>query len=93
MHKKDLINAVKSKTSMTKKEISLIIDVIFDEMTFSLDAGEKVVIANFGTFEKQERSGYMGYHPITGETIEISEHAKISFKSAKYLKDKINDKS
>jgi nucleoid DNA-binding protein len=91
MHKKDLINAVKKNSDLTKKEISQVIDVIFEEMIASLIRGEKVVISNFGTFEKQERSGYMGYHPATGETIEVGEHAKISFKSAKYLKEHIND--
>lgn len=91
MHKKDLINAVKKNSELTKRDISSVIDAVFDEITASLVRGDKVVISNFGTFEKQERSGYMGYHPVTGETIEVGEHAKISFKSAKALKEQIND--
>jgi len=91
MNKKDLVERVSKKTKMTKKEVALIVDTVFEEMANVVQSNEKVVISNFGTFEKQERSGYMGVHPVTGEPIKIEDHTKISFKSSKRLRGMLHE--
>lgn len=50
MTKSDLVDIVAKKAHLTKKAAKDAIDALFDEISRSLEKGDKVVISGFGTF-------------------------------------------
>jgi nucleoid DNA-binding protein len=52
---------------------------------------ENIKIKNFGTFKKNLKKSRIGRNPKNNEIFEVTERKNISFKSSKYLKDKINN--
>ena len=44
---------------------------------------EKLHISRFGIFETVQRPARTGVHPITGETITIPAHSRLTFRPAK----------
>ena len=84
-----------TKIDMTQGEAADVIDAIFSTedgrgvIAVELDAGGKVLIAGFGTFETRHRSARMGRNPATGAAIHIAAKNVAAFKAAKGLKDRV----
>ncbi|MBU8907235.1 HU family DNA-binding protein [Desertibacillus haloalkaliphilus] len=89
MNKTDLINAVADAADLSKKDATDAVDAVFDSITESLQAGDKVQLIGFGNFEVRERSARKGRNPQTGEEIEIAATKVPAFKAGKALKDAV----
>jgi DNA-binding protein HU-beta len=85
MNKAQLIEAVASKTTLSKKEAASILGTITDTITKSLGKGEKVSIPGFGTFAMAERKARTGRNPRTGEMITIKAKKVVKFKPSSKL--------
>lgn len=90
MNKKELVEAVSIKKSMTKKEAEELVDTVFDTITDSLLAGNKVLISGFGTFKVNNRKERKGVSPKTKEIMVIPASKTLSFKPSNRLKDSMN---
>lgn len=90
MNKKELIESVASKTGFTKTDIKSAVDALFDTVTDTITAGDKVSITGFGSFETVDVAARQGHNPQTGETMTIAAHKKVKFKPGKSLKDEVN---
>ncbi|MFH2012960.1 MAG: integration host factor subunit beta [Pseudomonadota bacterium] len=77
-------------TSITKKEVKLIVDIIFDSMIDSLKKGERIEIRGFGSFKVKERNARNGRNPKTGIIVSIPNKKTIFFKPGKELKKKVD---
>ena len=55
MQKIEYIAEVAERTGISKKEARRIVDAMLDVISERLQAGEKVVLTGFGTFEVRER--------------------------------------
>ena len=64
MNKTELIAAVASKCSISKKEAEAVVLATFDSITNALVSGEKVQIVGFGGFEVRERPAHKGHNPM-----------------------------
>ncbi|MBS3937344.1 MAG: HU family DNA-binding protein, partial [Peptococcaceae bacterium] len=71
MNKSQLIDAVKQKTDLTKKDVELVVSTVFESMEEALITGDKVAIAGFGTFAVRERAERRGRNPKTQEEIVV----------------------
>ena len=95
MNKTEMAKKLASKTDMTQGEAAGVIDSIFSTesghgiIAVELDAGRKVSISGFGTFETRHRSARMGRNPATGASIYIQAKNVPAFKAAKGLKDRV----
>ncbi len=89
MNKKELIDIVSSKTENTKKNTALIIDAFLSEISECLKNDEKVVLSNFGTFEKSKTKAMDIYSPYDGKLIKDVVQTRIHFKSSSNLTEKI----
>ena len=89
MNKSDLINHVVESTEMTKKDVTKVVDAVFDAISGALQNGDKVQLVGFGNFEVRERSARKGRNPQTGEEIEIPASKIPAFKPGKGLKEGI----
>jgi len=88
MNKAALIEAVASKTKLTKKQVDEILSTAIDTIMETLKSGDSVTIAGFGTFSAKTRHARMGVNPQNPkERIEIPEVIIPKFKAGKALKD------
>lgn len=92
MKKKDIVEVIYQNSEYKKSDIQDIVDMVFDVMAQSLEEEEKIMISNFGTFEKIYQEEYMGVHPITGAPQKNPGAYRIRFVSSKNLKDIINNR-
>ena len=71
MQKIEYIAEVAERTGISKKEARRIVDAMLDVISERLQAGEKVVLTGFGTFEVRERQARQGVNPKTRERMLI----------------------
>lgn len=87
--KSDIVDHV-SGGDLTKKQVSEIFDGIFETISNSLAAGDRVSIAGFGSFSVSDRAARVGRNPRTGEEIHIPASKNVKFKAGKELKEAVN---
>jgi DNA-binding protein HU-beta len=87
--KADLVDTVANSTSMKKKDVKEVMDLILEKITGHLDSGNKVQLTGFGTFEVRKRKARTGVKPGTTEKIKIPASKYPAFKPGKSLKEKV----
>jgi len=93
MNKAALIEALASKTNLTKKQTEEVLDSMLTLITDSLKRKEEVVLTGFGTFSAKIRHARKGVNPQKpNEKIDIPEVVIPKFKSGKALKDALKGK-
>lgn len=94
MTRTDIVNKIveagMTSAAISKKDTDIIVKQVFDAMKEAMIAGDKIVIADFGTFDIKERAARKGRNPQTGEEIEIAASKNVHFKAGKALKDAVN---
>lgn len=86
MTKKELVEKVAKKSSLTKRAATDAVDATFNLIKDALVKGEKVVVTGFGTFLIRSRAARRGRNPATGETIQIPSKKTPGFTAGKTLK-------
>ncbi|MCI3920278.1 HU family DNA-binding protein [Paenibacillus sp. TRM 82003] len=89
MNKTDLITKVAETTDLSKKDVTTVVEAVFDSIADALQNGDKVQLVGFGNFEVRERTARKGRNPQTGEEIDIPASKVPAFKPGKALKDGI----
>ncbi len=92
MKKKDIVEVIYQNSDYKKADISDIVNMVFEVMKDGISVDDKIMISNFGTFEKIYQDEYMGVHPITGAPQKNPGSYRIRFVSSKNLKDAINNR-
>ena len=91
MTKSKLVEKISENlTSITKRDIKVIVDFIFDSMIDSLKKGERIEIRGFGSFKIKDRDARNGRNPKTGVIVNIPEKKTVSFKPGKELKKMVD---
>ncbi len=72
MNKTELIKALAAKADLSIKDATAALDAFVDVVTEALKAGDKVAIANFGSFEVKEKAERQGFNPLTKQPITIA---------------------
>ncbi|MCB9744341.1 MAG: HU family DNA-binding protein [Alphaproteobacteria bacterium] len=97
MNKKDLVAKLAEKTGLTKAKAAEAVDAIFSAesrkgiIAIELDAGRKVTIPGFGTFNTRRRKARRGTNPSTGTEIEIPAKTVVTFSPGKNLRSRVSD--
>ena len=89
MNKTELIATVAEKAELSKKDSEKAVAAVFDAITESLKAGDKVALVGFGTFDVKDRPERTGKNPRTGEPVAIAATRVPTFKAGKALKDAV----
>lgn len=90
MNKSELAAAIVAKTGFTKKDSEKALNAVIEVISDSLQAGDKVQVVGFGTFEVKSRPARTARNPRTGEEIKIAASKAPVFKAGKALKDIVN---
>ncbi|AWD68644.1 MULTISPECIES: HU family DNA-binding protein [Priestia] len=89
MKKAEFIDAVASKSELTKQDAKKAVDALFETISTTLAKGEKVQLVGLGTFEVRERSQRTGRNPQTGEEMTIAATKVPGFKAGKEFKEAV----
>ncbi|ACC81639.1 HU family DNA-binding protein [Nostoc punctiforme] len=89
MNKGELVDAVATKTNITKKQADEVISAFLSVVTEAVANGEKVTLIGFGSFERRERAEREGRNPKTQETMTIPATRIPAFSAGKQFKEKV----
>ena len=89
MNKRELTEKVAEGGSVSRADVERVLDAIVDEIGGSLERGESVAIAGFGTFEVRHRAARKGRNPQTGAELDIAATDAPAFKPASALKKRV----
>lgn len=81
--KTDLIRSLAEVHALPKNKIEVLVDDLFNQVRTQADAGSTVAIHGFGRFEVKTKAARTGRNPATGETMQIPESRKLTFRPAK----------
>ena len=73
--KKELVNRIAEKTTVTKVVAKDIIQSFLDAIIEELAAGNRLEFREFGVFETKERAARLAQNPRTLEKVEVDETA------------------
>ncbi|HEX3469252.1 MAG TPA: HU family DNA-binding protein [Candidatus Elarobacter sp.] len=89
MTKADIVETVANEHELSKRQAGEIVDLILDEITGALKAGDKVQLIPFGSFVVRERKARTGRNPQTGAVLKIAARRVPAFAAGKGLKDAV----
>ena len=90
MNKSDLVEALSKSEDLTRTKAEEIVNLVFDEMTNALAAGDRVEIRGLGSFKVKSYRGYKGRNPKTGKHIKVKAKKLPFFKCGKELKERVD---
>ncbi len=89
MNKNELIGAVAEKAGMSKKDAEKAVNAVFETITATVAAGDKVQLIGFGTFEVRERAEKQARNPRTGEAMTVAACKAPAFKAGQAFKSAV----
>lgn len=89
----NLAEAVYQQVGLSRKESAALVEMVLDEVTKRLVAGESVRLSAFGSFNVRHKGRRVGRNPKTGVEVPIRERRVLVFKSSNLLKARINGQS
>lgn len=92
MTKNELITAVAKKTDLPIEDCGAVLDAFTEEITNLLVRGDKLLLANFMSFETAVRPEHEGMNFVTGKKEMIPESRSVKVKASKKLKSLVNGK-
>jgi integration host factor subunit beta len=92
MNKSSLIDALSEKETLTEKNASEIVNMIFGGFKDALRNGGRIEIRGFGAFSVREYEPYTGRNPKTGKKTPVRAKKLPFFKVGKELKTRVNGK-
>ncbi len=91
MNKKELINELwQNLSDFRKKDLELILDLLFNRLAQALKEGQRIEIRGFGRFLVKEQRPRRFKNPRTGEERQIPSRRRIIFKPGKDLLERLN---
>ena len=97
MNKTEMAKKLAKQVDVSEAKANDILNAIFGTgpgegiLAGELDAGRKVTITGFGTFETRSRSARTGRNPATGEPIRIAAKKYAFFRPGQGLKNRVED--
>lgn len=74
---------------LNKREAKEMVELFFEEIKHSLEAGEHVKISSFGNFDLRDKNSRPGRNPKTGEEIPICARRVVTFRPGQKLKARV----
>jgi DNA-binding protein HU-beta len=90
MNRKELIDALSTKTGSTKADADRNIAALIDIITATLKKGDNISLVGFGSFEVRKRAARTGRNPQTGAVLKIKAAKVPAFKAGATLKAAVN---
>jgi len=91
MTKADLVDRVASRTHLTKRDVSTVVEGLLEAIKEALAEHQHIEIREFGTFKVKRRKASMKYNPRDrSQKVAVPEKMVPVFKPSKFLKERVN---
>ncbi|HWG04443.1 MAG TPA: HU family DNA-binding protein [Beijerinckiaceae bacterium] len=90
MNTTELIAKIAEAHGVSKTQAKSIVEDIFKDIVESAASGAEVSLSGFGKFKVKVTPEREGRNPASGEKIKIAASRKLTFSSAKSVKDILN---
>ena len=90
MNTSELIAKIAEAHGVSKAQAKSIVEDIFKDIVDSAASGAEVSLSGFGKFKVKVTLEREGRNPASGEKIKIAASRKLTFSSAKSVKDILN---
>ncbi|MEJ2309381.1 MAG: integration host factor subunit alpha [Gammaproteobacteria bacterium] len=87
--KANLAESLFDEVGLNKREAKELVELYFEEIKRSLEAGNQVKLSGFGNFDLREKKQRPGRNPKTGEEIPITPRRVVTFRPGQKLKAKV----
>jgi integration host factor subunit alpha len=84
-----LVEAVYSRVGLSRAESARLVELVFKEITDSLERGEPVKLSAFGSFVVRTKAQRMGRNPKTGIEVPIAPRRVVVFKASDVLRRRL----
>jgi DNA-binding protein HU-beta len=81
----DIVNAVVSKTGVSRTKAEQAVETVFEAMKKTLGKGQRIELRRFGVFNVRPRKTGIGRNPRTGQEVSIPPGKAVRFKPGKEL--------
>ncbi|WP_427450878.1 integration host factor subunit alpha [Litorimonas sp. WD9-15] len=88
--RQDLAEAVYREIGLSRTESSALVESVIDHIAGSLEKGEHVKLAGFGTFSLRDKKERIGRNPKTGEEVPITSRRVLVFKPSQVLRERVD---
>lgn len=94
VRKADIVELIEKRVGprVTKKDISIVINLFLKEISNLLSEGNRIEIRGFGVFKSKQRNSKIARNPRTGREIHIPARLVPVFKPSKILKQVVTQK-
>ena len=89
MNKNEFIDAISTKTGLTKKDTKAAVDAVLETITETLAKKDSVSFIGFGTFSVKARNARTAKVPGTDKTVDVAATTVAKFKVGKALKEAV----
>ncbi|RME80892.1 MAG: integration host factor subunit beta [Zetaproteobacteria bacterium] len=91
MNRSEMIRRIAAKhPELTRRDVELVVKVIFDTIAEALARGERVELRGFGSFSVRTRAPRIARNPKTGAQVFVPAKSTPHFKAGKELKALLN---
>ena len=90
MKKSQLISQLARYKNLTAKDAETVVETVFDEITQSLERGQRVELRGFGSFGLKQRRARHGRNPKTGDSVRVEAKQVMFFKAGKELRERVD---
>ncbi|HYW02812.1 MAG TPA: integration host factor subunit alpha [Gammaproteobacteria bacterium] len=87
--KAEMAESLFSELGLNKREAKELVDLFFEHIRASLEAGDEVKLSGFGNFGLRDKNERPGRNPKTGEEIPISARRVVTFRPGQKLKTRV----
>lgn len=82
----ELAQKVSDKLGISQAQAKEAVGHVLDGITDAMEAGHRVELRHFGTFEKKKRKAKKARNPRTGEEMTVPAQSRVSFRPGKSMK-------
>ena len=86
----ELSDYLHERIGLSRAECRSIVESVLENMASSLESGELVKIAGFGTFQVRAKAARTGRNPKTGVEVPILPRKVLTFRPSQKMRDQIN---
>ena len=93
MSTSQLVDHVAERTGLSKSQAKQAVNAVFEAMSETLAAGDRIQLSGFGSFEIRDRAERQGTNPRTREKVTIPASKAVGFRPASSLRERVGGKS
>ena len=86
-----IVESVVETNGYTHKKAFETVEIMLELIKSTLESGEDVLISNFGKFCVKKKRERRGRNPSTGEALMLAPRKRVTFRSSRKLRDRINN--